>query len=392
MKTWGDLSAQTWAEAFPARWRVAVLGAGPRATGIASVWQERRDCEVIGLCDPVKETVEPQAKKLGVRAFTDPVALLAEHAHVVINATRSPLHYPLTLLALEAAQAAVLVEKPLADTPAHAWRLVDLAHAHILPLIVSHQTSCTPPVTKALAMLRSGEIGDLLAVSITGKGYYGGYELFNMTPHYLNVAMLFTGDVTRVRDVTGRELTRVPQPAYAPYGFGVTVWPNLEIEMETVTGTPVRLHLQQRDPPSAGHMAVDIHGSKKVLRLYWKWWLHQRPQVDGPNDHPWQPVEIPKEDRTLHGIDFTHRQAGDDWLAEMMVQQLRGELLEHPASARRAAVGVSAMHAAIASNGEWQEAGPKTASVRWGGELDPRLSILRYNEWAARANWLGGEP
>ncbi len=389
MPTWDAFAPKTWDQAFPDKWRVGVIGAGPRALAMVGIWRERADVEAIGMVDPVFDTLGPVVKKLGVTGFSDVVTLLSQHPHIIINATRSPLHYPLSLLALDAPRdlRALIVEKPLADTPAHAERLVALAKDRGVELAVCHQISCTPPVAYALEMLKHGDIGPLRRIEITGKGYFAGYEMFNLAPHYLNVATLFTGAVT---GVTASAVD--PQVVQLPYAFGRSLGSSIEAAFQTVSAVPIHLALTQRDKPNAEHMAVDLVGDKGSLRLYWRWWLHFHPGAYQHSGVIWERVEIPQEVRTLNGHDYASRQGGDDWLAEETMQRLKGAYTtEHPASGARALNVTAALYGALVSahqgsavtiDGQYEAyAAPKA-------ELDPRLSILRYREWVTRRAWM----
>ncbi len=78
----------------------------------------------------------------------------------VMIATPVNTHYELALAALQAGKH-VLVEKPMADTPARAARLVDEAAARNLILMVDHTFVYTGAVQKIASLIEEGELGKL---------------------------------------------------------------------------------------------------------------------------------------------------------------------------------------------------------------------------------------
>ncbi len=78
----------------------------------------------------------------------------------VMIATPVNTHFDMAMAALKAGKH-VLVEKPMADTPARAAQLVDEAARRNLILMVDHTFVYTGAVQKIASLIDSGELGDL---------------------------------------------------------------------------------------------------------------------------------------------------------------------------------------------------------------------------------------
>jgi predicted dehydrogenase len=76
----------------------------------------------------------------------------------VVVATPNATHARITVDCLQHG-AAVLVEKPIADTLEDGWRICEVARATGLPVLVGHQRRHNPITRKAKAIVRSGALG-----------------------------------------------------------------------------------------------------------------------------------------------------------------------------------------------------------------------------------------
>lgn len=97
----------------------------------------------------------------GARLTADWRDLVADHGiDAVIVATPVNSHYEIAMAALRAGKH-VLVEKPMADTPARAMSLVEEAARRQRVLMVDHTFVYTPAVQKIRELIDAGEIGDI---------------------------------------------------------------------------------------------------------------------------------------------------------------------------------------------------------------------------------------
>ncbi|MEZ6196485.1 MAG: Gfo/Idh/MocA family oxidoreductase [Planctomycetota bacterium] len=123
---------------------VVVAGVGHLGSIHARVLSELPEAELIGVLDADRARAEAQGEKLGVPAFTS-VEDLPERLRAAIVATPTSSHRDVASRLLERG-VDVLVEKPIAKTPAEGRELVELARRHERVLMVGHSERFNPVV------------------------------------------------------------------------------------------------------------------------------------------------------------------------------------------------------------------------------------------------------
>src|SRR5690349_7542405 len=114
--------------------RVAIIGAGVMGRHHLSLAQGHPGFDVVGVADPAPATLERLRGE--VATFADHRRMLAEAVpDAVIVATPNALHVPAALDCLEHG-AAVLVEKPVADSVEAALRLARAVERTGVPVLV----------------------------------------------------------------------------------------------------------------------------------------------------------------------------------------------------------------------------------------------------------------
>lgn len=147
------------------RLRIAVIGAGligkthiDRALTSASV-------ELVAMADPTPAADE-LARAAGAPCFADYRRMLAEvRPEGVVIATPNATHAQITIDCLES-RAAVLVEKPIADTLEDGRRICAASQAAGLPVLVGHQRRHNPIMRKARAIVASGALGRPVSATV----------------------------------------------------------------------------------------------------------------------------------------------------------------------------------------------------------------------------------
>ncbi len=145
------------------RLRLVVAGAG--AVGREHIARVRTNaaCVLVGIADPAPSSAA-FAESLGVAHADGLDALLdAVRPDGVILSTPNVLHVWGALTCI-ARGIAVLVEKPVADTVADALRLVDAVERSGVPVLVGHHRRYSAVLEAAQELVRSGELGALVAV------------------------------------------------------------------------------------------------------------------------------------------------------------------------------------------------------------------------------------
>ena len=120
---------------------------------------------LVAVADPSPAGAE-LARAAGVPFYTDHRKLLAEvRPRAAVVATPNALHASITIDCLEHG-AAVLVEKPIADTLEDGRRICEVSQATGLPVIVGHQRRHNPIMRKARAIVASGLLGRPVSATV----------------------------------------------------------------------------------------------------------------------------------------------------------------------------------------------------------------------------------
>jgi UDP-N-acetyl-2-amino-2-deoxyglucuronate dehydrogenase len=202
--------------------RYGMIGAGVVAPlhlqGIAAL----DDAELVGISALHHDAADKLARQAGCPSFADHRDLLALSPDVVVVCTPHPSHPDLTIEALEGG-AHVLVEKPLAVEARAADEMIDAAGRAGRLLGVCFQQRFRPVIVAARGLIASGELGDLLRVSVVDAlyrpwSYYrtagwrgtwdgeGGGVLMNQAPHTLDLICHLVGPPSAVWGMSRRRL------------------------------------------------------------------------------------------------------------------------------------------------------------------------------------------
>lgn len=124
--------------------RTGVIGVGHLGQHHARLYATLPHSRLVGVVDADPERARVIAERHGVPALPDLAALLSQVEAVSVAVPTSG-HHAVVKACLEAG-VHVLVEKPIAVTPAEAWELVDLAGKHRRVLQVGHIERFNPVV------------------------------------------------------------------------------------------------------------------------------------------------------------------------------------------------------------------------------------------------------
>ncbi len=107
--------------------------------------------------------VEPPVNEPDLRRLLD---LYADDLDAAFIITPHAVHHDQAVMCMEAGLD-VLLEKPMVTSAAEAQSLIDARERTDRLLVVAFQGSLSPQIRRAVTMLRSGELGDLLSISGT---------------------------------------------------------------------------------------------------------------------------------------------------------------------------------------------------------------------------------
>jgi scyllo-inositol 2-dehydrogenase (NADP+) len=189
--------------------RVGILGQGRSGHDIhvRTLSQAQDRFQVVAVCDPLAERTKDAAQSLKAEQYTDYRKLLErKDLDLVVNATPSHLHVPITTEALEAGQN-VLCEKPFARRAAEVDAMIELAARKKRFLAVFQQSRYAPYFQQVRKVIASGVLGRVVLVKIAFNGFgrrwdwqtvqeYNGGNLLNTGPHPMDQALQLFGTDT----------------------------------------------------------------------------------------------------------------------------------------------------------------------------------------------------
>jgi predicted dehydrogenase len=187
--------------------RIGIIGCGEIAHTHARYIREQKQRKLVAVCDTDERKAQAFAQRLGVsRYYTEIEAFLEEQKPEVVHVLTPPQSHAAVAIAAMEAGCHVLVEKPMAISTEEADAMVEVSWAQRVKLCVNHNQLFEPVMLKALALVRSGGVGDIISVeSHYGQNFVSDPErpwvetlpggIFqNLAPHPLYLNLEFLGD------------------------------------------------------------------------------------------------------------------------------------------------------------------------------------------------------
>lgn len=131
--------------------RAAVVGAGNMGRHHVRILGGMEGVELVGVVDADVERAAAHATPVGAKAFRDLAELPA--IDIAVVAVPTPGHFGVASQLMERG-ASVLVEKPMAATPAEAHRLVEIAEREGVTLAVGHVERFNPAIRALAGIVR----------------------------------------------------------------------------------------------------------------------------------------------------------------------------------------------------------------------------------------------
>ncbi|MDP6776584.1 MAG: Gfo/Idh/MocA family oxidoreductase [Candidatus Latescibacteria bacterium] len=198
--------------------RVAIVGLGGIGNRHASVYQSRNDCEIVAVCDLIKEKADMAAEKYDATAFYSVKDMLAAGIEIdaasmcTAGAENGGDHYEPTMQLLEGGLP-VLGEKPISNEISKAEEMVALAREKDLRYGINLNHRFTPAALRAKEWVEEGRFGELNIVNMTmwinnPNETSPWFHIRALHPHSLDVMRYFAGDVEKVQAFFKRGLKR----------------------------------------------------------------------------------------------------------------------------------------------------------------------------------------
>jgi predicted dehydrogenase len=236
--------------------RVGLVGFGYWGPNLLRNYMESTGAEVRWVCDLTEDRLAlAKARCPSASVTQDYAEVLADpQVDAVLIATPISTHFGLASGALEAGKH-VFVEKPMTASSDEAARLVEMAGATGLVLMVGHTFEYSPPVVKIKEIIDSGELGDIYFVT-SSRVNLGLHQrdvsvIWDLAPHDISMLFYWLGEEpTRLR-AFGRSCVEGGTPDVA------------FVTMEFPSGTVAEMQLSWLSPVKLRRTM--IVGSRKML-------------------------------------------------------------------------------------------------------------------------------
>jgi len=187
--------------------RTAIIGQGRsgRDIHVAALKLMPEMYEIVAIVDPIELRRRRAQEELRCDVYESHRALFKrKDLDLVINATPSHLHYPITLEVLKKGYNC-LCEKPLAKKAREVDRLIAASQQSGRMLAIFQQSRFAPYFEKVREVIASGVLGRIVQISIAFNGFarrwdwqtlqeFNGGNLLNTGPHPLDQALALFGD------------------------------------------------------------------------------------------------------------------------------------------------------------------------------------------------------
>lgn len=188
--------------------RAAIIGLGPIGNIHARHYKEHPNCELVGLCDIIRERADSASQRFGAPAFYDAGQMLDSLKPDVCGICTGGYeygseHYEPTIQALEAG-CHVLGEKPISNEIDKAEAMVRLARERHLCYGIDLNHRFTKLTRIAKQWLNEGRIGHLLFMNMSmwiknPRETSPWFQIKALHPHTVDVMRHFCGDIAAVQ-------------------------------------------------------------------------------------------------------------------------------------------------------------------------------------------------
>lgn len=252
--------------------RVAIVGLGNIGNRHARVYKKRNDCQLVAVCDIIKERADKAAAAYGCPAFYSIKDMLAGGIQIdaasmcTAGVENGGDHYGATMELLSAGLP-VLGEKPISNDVGKAREMVALAREKNLRYGVNLNHRFTPAALRAKEWVTAGRLGEVNIINMTmwinnPNETSPWFHMRALHPHSIDVMRYFGGDVEKVQAF----FKRGPR-ADGPGGRRVC-WSNVQVNMLFKNGIIGHLTGSYDAGGSYGLETLEVVGSEArfVLR------------------------------------------------------------------------------------------------------------------------------
>ncbi|MCG2660654.1 MAG: Gfo/Idh/MocA family oxidoreductase [Kiritimatiellae bacterium] len=220
--------------------RFGVIGVGGMGCGHCASITRVKQARLTAVYDIDPATAEKVGKQFNVPYFLDYRQLIkAGLCDAIIIATPHPSHAPIAIDCMNAGLH-VISEKPLSERVSMADKMVQAAKKNRVAFAVMFQRRFEPVIAKALAIVKSGQIGKIyrtcmISPEFRSQAYYdsgtwratwageGGGVMMNQSPHIMDIFIQLCGMPS---EVYGRTETRMHRIEVEDLAEALLKYPN----------------------------------------------------------------------------------------------------------------------------------------------------------------------
>ena len=245
--------------------KVAIVGLGGIGNRHAGVYQNHPECEIVAVCDIIKEKADRAAERYACQGFYSVQDMLASGIQIdavsmcTAGVENGGDHYEPTMELLNAGLP-VLGEKPISNNVDRAREMVALAKERNLRYGVDLNHRFTPAALRAREWVDQGRLGELNIINMTmwinnPNESSPWFHMRALHPHSIDVMRYFCGDVEKVQ-------------AFFKKGKGRKIWSNAQVNMQFKNGIVGHLTGSYDAGGSYGLEILEVVGSdaRFVLR------------------------------------------------------------------------------------------------------------------------------
>jgi len=206
------------------RVRLGIIGLGLMGASHGETLKKVDECDLVAASD-IDVTYRETAERLGVKFYERYEEMIEkEKLQGVVIAVPNHLHAPIGIACAERGLH-LFVEKPIAPSLSEAGRLIEAARVGRVCLLVGHQRRFSSLVEKTREIVRGGELGKLVGVTITWallkpSSYFegpfswrkekgGGPVLINLI-HEIDNLRYICGEMDQVYAMAGHHVRNSP--------------------------------------------------------------------------------------------------------------------------------------------------------------------------------------
>jgi predicted dehydrogenase len=193
--------------------RLALVGAGGIGRAHRNAWSKVPGAQIVAVVDVDADRAQAMAADLSAESFTDAAAMLAAVKPDAVDVCTPPAMHQAPVEAALAAGAHVICEKPLADTPTHAFAICEAAASSGKLLMTAFCHRFHPPVARLKELIDAGALGrigmfrnrfagpfkGIESVWFSNPDISGGGCLMDTSVHSVDLFRFLVGEVKRAQ-------------------------------------------------------------------------------------------------------------------------------------------------------------------------------------------------